>query len=254
MQGATDIGLLVTKQKRILECIIDLSGVAELRAVEQGADGYRFGSGTSLETVKAIAEQHFPALYDMLKVFGSLQIRNLASLGGNLGSASPIGDTPPVLMAYDATIHIQSVDGTRSVKALEFITGYRQTVLKPNELITAIEVPFTTDATVHSYKISKRKDLDISTVSSGFRLQLVGDAVADLRLVYGGMAAQTLRAAKTEAFLLGKPWNRETVEAAMPLVDEDFTPISDARSSADGRKVMARNLLLKFWADTAGVQ
>lgn len=251
LQGATDLGLLVTKQKQLLPAIIDLSAIDALRKVEYSDTGYQFGSGTSLETVKGVAETHYPALFDMLAVFGSLQIRNLASFGGNLASASPIGDTPPVLMAYDASVHVASVDGPRTIKAVDFITGYRKTALRNNELITAVDIPFTGDARVNAYKISKRKDLDISTVSAGFRLEMENDQIADLRLVYGGMAAQTQRARKTESYLRGKPWTRENVEAAMPLVDEDFTPISDARSGAEGRKVMARNLLLKFWVDTA---
>ncbi|MEM7036525.1 MAG: xanthine dehydrogenase small subunit [Bacteroidota bacterium] len=250
--GATDIGLLVTKQKRILPKILDLSGLSEIRQVSETPEAFHIGAGVSLETVKGISETHFPALFDMLAVFGSVQIRNMATFGGNLGSASPIGDTPPVLMAYDATIVLTGPEGERQIPALDFVTGYRQTVLRDDELIREVILPKQQNGRiVKSYKISKRKDLDISTVSSGFRLDLNADnTVRDVVLVYGGMAAMTKRAVQAEDFLRGKPWSRVQAEAAMDLVEAEFTPISDARSSKDGRRVMARNLLLKFWADT----
>lgn len=252
VNGATDIGLLVTKQKQIIPKILDLSGVEALRHTSETADAVTIGSGTSLEEVKAISESHFPALYDMLAVFGSVQIRNMATFGGNLGTASPIGDTPPVLMAYGATLRVESESGQRSIPAVDFVTGYRQTALADDELIIDVTIPKPqATSLIRSYKISKRKDLDISTVSGGFRLELDADNnVADILLVYGGMAAMTKRAAQAEQFLIGKPWTRGNAEAAMDLVEAEFTPISDARSGADGRRVMARNLLLKFWVDT----
>jgi len=232
--------------------IIDLALVDELREITTTDEFVTIGSSVSLEKVKSLSEKTFPALYDMLAVFGSLQIRNLATLGGNYGSASPIGDTPPVVMAYNATIVLESTKGNREIKALDFITGYRQTQIDPNEIIKEIKIPKLKNGTiVRSYKISKRKDLDISTVSLGARLDLDnGDTVKTLHLIYGGMAAMIKRAEKAETFLNEKQWSRDNVEQAMKLIDEDFSPISDARSGAEGRKVMARNLLLKFWVDT----
>ncbi len=254
--GATDIGLLVTKRKMLLPTVIDLSAIKELKETTVTTSGVTFGAGVSLEYIKQKSEKRFAALYDMLVVFGSKQIRNLASLGGNLGSASPIGDTPPVLMAYNATICLVSEQGERELPIKEFITGYRQTKLQPNELIKSVFVPDIAEGVVvKAYKISKRKDLDISTVSAGFRLLLnEANEVVEIDLIYGGMAAMTKSAANAEQFLLGKTWSRENVTAAMQQIDLDFTPISDARSGAAGRRVMARNLLLKFWVETAGVE
>ena len=252
VNGGTDVGLMVTKQKKLLPTVIDLSGLDELRTVEETATGITFGAGASLETVKRHSEGKLQALYDMLAVFGSLQIRNNGTLGGNVANASPIGDTPPVLMAYEAEVTVASNTGERTLNINDFITGYRTTALAPNELITKIYVPFPTEGTrVHAYKISKRKDLDISTVSGGFRLRVNADnVVEDIRLIYGGMAAMTKRAEEAEAYLTGKPWAREHAEHAMDLVEAAFTPISDARSGKEGRTVMARNLVLRFWADT----
>ncbi|MBN4066033.1 xanthine dehydrogenase small subunit [Candidatus Amoebophilus asiaticus] len=250
--GATDIGLRVTKNKELLEEIIDLTGVKELNQITEEKDKFNIGAGVNLEEIKALSKDHFPAMYDMLAVFGSRQIRYLATLGGNLGSASPIGDTPPVLMAYDATIVLESVKARREIKAKDFITGYHKTKLKSNEIITQIKIPRISNKTiVRSYKISKRKDLDISTVSGVFRLQLdVSNTVKEISLFYGGVAAMIISAKKTEEFLKGKTWERSIVEKAMKFIDDEFTPISDARSGAEARKIMARNLLLKFWTET----
>ncbi|MCH8319027.1 MAG: FAD binding domain-containing protein, partial [Bacteroidetes bacterium] len=255
VSGATDVALRVTKNKELLTEIIDLTGVDELKQVNENGESITLGSGVNLEDVKTISKKHFPALYDMLAVFGSRQIRYLATLGGNLASASPIGDTPPVLMAYDATVVVESIDGQREIKAIDFITGYHTTRIRPNEIITAVVIPkLRNRIQIKSYKISKRKDLDISTVSSTFRLDLDEDNIVnDIMLVYGGMAAMIKRANKAEAFLKAKQWNRENVEEAMELIDEEFAPIADARSGVSGRKIMAKNLLLKFWSETSGM-
>ncbi len=252
INGATDVALKVTKQHQLLSEIIDLSGVRELSKIAITEDQIIFGAGTSLEQVKQVSESQLPALFETLKVFGSLQIRNLATLGGNIGSASPIGDTPPILMAYEAQVELTSMLGTRKMLLSKFITGYRQTELAPDELITKIIVPIPApDVVVKWYKISKRKDLDISTISGGFKL-LLDDSqkVMDLELYYGGMAAMTKKAEKTQQYLVNKVWSREHVETAMNMIDDDFTPISDARASAYGRQVMARNILFKFWSET----
>ncbi len=255
INGATDLALKVTKNKELLPSLIDLSGIQELQQIEDLGKNIIIGSGATLEEIKNYCQEILPALYDTLAVFGSLQIRNLATMGGNLGSASPIGDTPPILMAYDASVIVQSVRGERTIRLLDFITGYRATLLEKDEIITHILVPKPAENVhVKWYKISKRKDLDISTVSAGFRLELDEDEVVkDIRLVYGGMAAMTKRAKEAEEYLLGKRWERSHIEHAMGLIDQAFTPISDARSSKDGRRVMARNLLMKFWVETVGV-
>lgn len=250
--GATDIALRVTKKRELLAKIIDLSHLDDLRQVFEKNFELHLGAAADLNRIRLRVEKTHPALGDMLKVFGSLQIRNLATLGGNLGSGSPIGDALPVLMAYDARVVLQNARGSREVAVEDFIKGYRKTAVKKDEIIKTVVIPKQDDAvTVRFYKVSKRKDLDISTVSGGFRLAL-GKAgeVKSIRLFYGGMAEMVRRARKAETFLAGKRWDRESVELAMRMIDEDFTPISDARSGAEGRRIAARNLLLKFWSDT----
>jgi xanthine dehydrogenase small subunit len=252
ISGSTDIALRVTKKHELLREIIDLSHIAEMKEIIENDDKIIVGAGAALNRVMQLSKNNFPALHNMLCVFGSPQIRNLATFGGNLGTASPIGDMLPVLMAYQAKVILESIHGKRKVDIDVFVKGYRQTVRSKDEIITAVKIPkVTKEVMIKSYKISKRKDLDISTVSAGFRLERNDhNEVKAIRLAYGGMAEITRRAKKTEQFLTGKPWTRETVERAMPLVNLEFRPISDARSGEEFRRIAARNLLMKFWNDT----
>ncbi len=247
--GATDVALRVTKRYERLRSILDLSACRELQKHSLRKKSITIGSGVPLNDVRDIVRDSFPALAAMLDVFGSAQIRNLATLGGNLGTASPIGDMLPLLIAYRAVIELRNPRRQRRVAIDDFITGYRKTVRHPNEIITAIHMTVPPRrVVVKSYKVSKRRDLDISTVSAGMRLERDAQGrVKDIVLAYGGMAAMTRRAKRCEAFLLGKKWSREIVETAMPILDVDFEPISDARSGAEFRSAAARNLLLKFW-------
>lgn len=256
INGATDIALRVTKKHELLKEIIDLSAIRSLKQVTADESSMSLGAGLSLQDVMDTVQTEYPALYGILAVFGSRQIRNLATLGGNVATASPIGDTIPVLMAYNARLRLESTAGPREVPMADFITGYRKTERRADELITSVTIPKPMDGVVvKSYKVSKRKDLDISTVSGGFRLQrnLRNNVVESVRLFYGGMADRTKRARLAEQVLIGKKWERESVEHAMPMIDQEFTPISDARSGAEFRRVAARNLLLKFWSETARV-
>jgi len=256
LQGATDVALRVTKKNELLKEVLDISGVEELKTFSEKDSEVVVGSGLSLQELMQKIQKIFPALYSMLTVFGSQQIRNLATLGGNLGTASPIGDTLPVLFAYKARVVLEGINGRREVPIDKYIVGYRKTVRKPDELITAVVIPKVQNgAVVWSHKVSKRKDLDISTVSAGFRLERNGNGeVKEILLAYGGMAERVKRATHVEKFLLGKQWNRETVEQAMPLIAKEFTPISDARSGAEFRTVVAKNLLLKFWSETTTME
>jgi xanthine dehydrogenase small subunit len=252
IHGATDVALRVTKGYEVLDELIDLSGLEELRTVSDNGDSVFVGSGVSLTDLAPRIRETFPALFEMLAVFGSRQIRNLATLGGNLGTASPIGDTLPVLLAYGAKVVLRSSHGEREVALDVFFKGYRVTDRRGDELIRGVVIPKVPPGVrVSSFKVSKRKDLDISTLSAGFRLDLDGSRlVRDVVLAYGGMAEHVKRAVRTEGFLRGKPWTRETIQHAMPIVEKDFTPISDVRGSAAFRSIAARNLLLKFWLET----
>ncbi len=252
INGATDVSLRVTKTFEVIPHIIDLSRVKQLGGISRNKKGLTIGAGTKIADLVDATRSDFPALYDMLKLFGAEQIRNVATLGGNIGTASPISDILPVLLAYKAAVLLKSSRGHRKVGLDRFVTGYRSTDRKKDELITAVELPFPSPRKkIRSYKISKRKDLDIATVNAGFSVEVdARDVVQSVTLSYGGMADRTKRAQQTARFLLGKPWTRPVIESALRLVDKDFAPISDVRGSARFRSIAARNLLMKFWLDT----
>ena len=252
VSGASDTALRQTKKREFLAEILDISDIPELKYFVEDAKVFNIGAGLNLEQLKSYSAENFPALHKMLQIFGSLQIRNLATIGGNIGSASPIGDTLPLLIAYKAKIKLQSPDSERLVNLEDFIKGYRLTDIRYDELITAVHIPkLQADTFVYSYKVSKRKDLDISTVSSGFSVKLEGGHVKEIILAFGGMADRPKRASETERYLLYKPWTRANVEHAMKTLIHEFTPISDARSGAEYRKLVAGNLLLKFYSETS---
>ena len=251
VSGATDCALRVTKKHEILPLIIDISDVEEIKPLKKQGNTIVVGSATKLEVIKNASEKDLTALFDMLTVFGSRQIRNLATLGGNVGSASPIGDTLPLLLAYGASVNLESINGKRTMLLSDFIVDYRKTQILPNELITAVSIPIPDkDVIVRSYKISKRKDLDISTVSACFRLKLKNDTVEEIVMAYGGMAAFAKRAQAAETFLKNKKWNAPTILEAVTYIEKDFAPISDARSGKEMRMIAAGNLLQKFYNDT----
>ncbi|NSW45951.1 MAG: xanthine dehydrogenase small subunit [Bacteroidales bacterium] len=250
ISGSTDIALRQTKKKELLSKIIDVSQVKELHFFVETEHEYRIGAALTLEQLKIYSCHKLDALHDMLSVFGSLQIRNSASIGGNIGSASPIGDTLPVLFAYKAKVKLSSLTGERIMLLEDFIIGYRKTQLRADELICEIIIPKDEQAIVKSYKVSKRHDLDISIVSGGFSITLEQNKVTSIILAFGGMAAYTQRAKEVEDFLIHKEWNEDNIIQAQALLYKAFTPISDARSGDEYRRLVAKNLLMKFFIET----
>jgi len=246
--GSTDIALKQTKKFELIKQIIDLSAIPELKFFKENNEEFVLGSGLSLEEIKSVTENKLPAFHNLLTVFASKQIRNLATLGGNVGTASPISDTLPLLFAYKAKLKLINSKGEREHSIEDFITGYRKTQLLPDEIIQSVIIPKPEkDTIIKFYKVSKRKDLDISTLSGGFRLTIQNRLVKKIILAFGGMAEVTKRAHKTEKFLLNKSWCRENIESAIEILKNEFNPISDARSGKEFRTIAAGNLLLKFY-------
>jgi xanthine dehydrogenase small subunit len=236
----------------VISTILDLGAVPELTRIAEEAGELTIGSAATLGRLLLHMPGRFAPLRSMIDTFGSCQIRNLATLGGNIGTASPVGDIAPLLMAYSAGVVLASTRGTRSVPIDEFILGYRKTARLTDELITAVVLPVPKSSTVIKwYKVSRRKDVDIAAVSGGFALRL--DAIGRVEsiiLAYGGMADHTRRAIAAEDFLCGRPWARDVVEKALPLIDSEFNAITDVRGSAKFRHIAARNLLMKFWLES----
>lgn len=255
VNGSTDIALVQSKHFRHIPEILDISGVKEIGFFYSDGKSIRIGAGLPLEQIRLRAEEVLEPLHNILSVFASRQIRNVATLGGNVGSASPIGDTTPLLMALDASITLKSSQSQSTIPVRQFITGYRKTTLEKDELITEIRIPLPPKGEkIKMYKVSKRHDMDISTVSAAFRLKLdKGRKVTYFTAYFGGMAAWTKEAEKTSSFLRGKTWNEENISKAMTILEKEFTPISDARSGADFRRSSSAGLLMLFFNDTKGV-
>jgi xanthine dehydrogenase small subunit len=251
--GATDVGLWVTKQHQNLAVTVSLDGVAGLATISETADTIQIGASATYTDALPILEHSFPDFGAMIRRVGSRQIRNRGTLGGNIANASPIGDTPPALLALDASLLLRRGDETRTVKLDDFFTGYRRTVLQPGEFLERIDIPKPRpDETFRCYKVSKRFDQDISAVCGAFRLRLDGDVVADVRIGFGGMAATPARPVGVEQALIGRPWTAATIQAAQTVLDRAFTPLSDMRASSAYRRTVARNLLMKLHVETSG--
>lgn len=250
--GGTDLGLLVTKKFQVLPCLVSLEGIGALRRIERDARGWRLGAAATLTEVQEATGGELVALEKMLRVFASRQIRNRATLGGNLCNASPVGDLAPVLLALGAEVTLASAAGERVMPLEEFFLSYRQTALGRGEVLHSVFVPHPPiDARSSSFKVSKRRELDISAVSAGCFVRVgVEGVVREARLAYGGMAAIPARARHAEAALVGAPWVRASLDGAMAALEQDFQPISDVRGSAWYRLQVAKNLLLGFFAET----
>ena len=248
--GATDLGLSIAKHGLRPKGLIAVAKVAELRRIEASSNGHRIGAAVTLSEMLPIFDPLYPGLGALLRRFGSGQIRNLATIGGNLCNASPIGDLAPVLLAIDATLHLRSASGARDVAVGDFFTGYRRTVLAPGEFLEAVTLP-RLDARdrFRVYKLSKRYDQDISTVCAAIRLRVEGDTIREARIAMGGMAATPKRAAKAEGVLIGKMFTAHSIEMAIEDLAADYMPLDDMRGTAANRKIAAANLLRRFWLE-----
>jgi xanthine dehydrogenase small subunit len=252
LAGGTDVGLWVTKQHRVLHTIVTLDAVHDMAAVEEVDGALRIGAAAVYEDSLTALAAHYPDFGIVLRRLGSRQIRNRGTIGGNIGNGSPIGDTPPVLIALDATLVLRHGTDERAVPVADFFLGYRRTALRPGEFIARIDVPLPRQGgQFRCYKVAKRFDQDISAVCGAFNLELIDGRVHDIRIGFGGMAATPVRVAQVERVLIGHAWTEANVHAAMNVLDSTLTPISDMRASADYRRMVARNLLFKFYLETA---
>lgn len=249
--GATEIGVYINKANRRFPALISTEGVPELNRIERSEEGLLVGAAASLTALEESLDGDYPQLSKMLAVFASRPIRNRASLGGNLVTASPIGDLAPVLLSLDASVALASKRGVREVALAEFFVGYRSTVLAKDEVMLSVRIPRrrpSATCQVASYKVSKRRELDISIVAAAFRLERNEHGViTTARLAYGGVAAMPSRARATEACLEGQRWEPATLERAKETLAQEFSPIDDVRSGASYRRGLIVSLFEKFW-------
>lgn len=254
VHGATDLGLAITKQSATWPLLVDLSALPDLDAITETPEGTLLGGGVSLARLEDHAAERLPLVARMLRFFASRQIKNRATIGGNLCNASPIGDLAPVMLALDATAVIRGPDGDRSVPMSEFFLDYRKTALQPGEVLCAVHIPKPpAGARQSAFKVTKRRELDISTVCAAFVVATDHTGtILHARLAYGGMAATPKRATQTEASLRNAAWSAGSIEQAVRTLPRDFAPIDDHRGSAWYRSKVAANLLRAFFDETRG--
>ncbi|MEO5759261.1 MAG: xanthine dehydrogenase small subunit [Mesorhizobium sp.] len=252
--GSTDVGLWVTKHMRDISPVVFIGALDGLCDISEDKGVITIGASVTYTEAFSKLSSRIPALGALVDRIGGEQVRNMGTIGGNIANGSPIGDTPPPLIALGATLTLRKGKKRRTIPLEKFFIAYGKQDRQPGEFVEAVHVPVpakTARFAVH--KITKRRDEDITAALGAFFLTLAKDGtVSDVRIAYGGMAATPKRASAVEGALLGKPWTEQTVEAAMAEYVRDFTPLTDMRASAEYRALAARNLLLRFFAETSG--
>jgi len=251
--GATDVGLWVTKGLQTLDKLVFLAAVAELDRIEEEAGGLRIGAAVRYADAHAALGRLHPDLGELVRRIGGLQVRNAATLGGNIANGSPIGDGPPALIALGAELTLRSAEGRRTLPLEDYFLAYGKQDRRPGEFVESVWTPRPQPQDlIHISKLSKRFDSDISAVCGAFALTIVDGGVARARVAFGGMAATPRRAPACEAALTGQPFTFDTFERAAAALRDDFAPLSDLRGSAAYRLEVAANLLRRLWRREQG--
>jgi xanthine dehydrogenase small subunit len=245
--GSTDLGVQVNIFGSRPPLTVAIDRLAELREFSFGPDEVRIGAALTLTEIERRLAGRVPLLAEMFPQFASRLIRNGATIGGNLGTGSPIGDTPPALLALDASLVLASSRGERVVPLADYFTGYRQTVKAADELIRTIVLPLPLAPLTAFHKIAKRRFDDISSVAIGYAVDVVDGVIREARIGLGGVAATPLRARATEAALIGQPWSEHTIRTAAAVMAGEGTPMDDHRASASYRSAMLGQSLLRFY-------
>lgn len=251
--GATDIGLHLSHHTQHFPLLISLEAIPELQTLHIAPESVEIGAALPLSHIQTHLPGIFPSLDTMLTWFAARQIRNRATFGGNLGTASPIGDLSPVLLSLDATLSLASLQGERTLPLCNFFQNYRQTALQAAEIIRSISIPRTLTPKAirrlsQSYKVGKRGTDDISIVAAAFTIDLdENHHIIHARLAYGGVAPIPIRATQVENMLIGKLWHLETIRDIKPILQQTFSPLTDLRASAEYRQLLVANLFEKFF-------
>ncbi|SPF75365.1 Caffeine dehydrogenase subunit gamma [Aliiroseovarius pelagivivens] len=251
--GATDVGLWSTKALRDIRPAIFLNGVSDLKQVEVTDTHIHIGAGVSIEALRHLMQDHHPQFAEMLRRFASTQVRNVATIGGNIANGSPIGDGPPPLIALEAVLHLRRGDVRRQVALEDFFIDYGKQDRQPGEFVEAISLPRRPDH-LRVYKLSKRFDQDISAVLGAFSIVIEGGKVASARIAFGGMAGTPKRATHVEEALTGQPWELAAVESAAQEFSKDYAPMTDMRASADYRLRTCQNMLIRCFHEDTGAK
>ncbi|WP_442581467.1 xanthine dehydrogenase small subunit [Mesorhizobium sp. ASY16-5R] len=254
--GSTDVGLWVTKQMRDIAPAVFIAGLDELKTISEVDGAISIGAGVTYTEAFSLLARRIPALGALVNRIGGEQVRNMGTIGGNVANGSPIGDTPPPLIALGARLTLRRGAKSRTIPLEDFFIAYGKQDRQPGEFVERAIVPLPARGEKFAvYKVSKRRDEDITSTLGAFRLAVARDGtVAAIRIAFGGMAATPKRAFAVEAALIGKPWTEQTVEAAIAAFETDFTPLTDMRATAAYRMLAAKNLLRRFFIETSGTK
>jgi len=252
LQGGTDLGVLNNKRAFAPPALMSLAHVEELDRVETSDGRLIVGANITLARLEREVESTIPELHRILRLFGSPQIRNAGTVAGNIANGSPIADLLPFLFVAGAEIELSSVRGHRSVNINAFYRGYKTLDLLPDELITRVVIPIPSqDETLKLFKVSKRRDLDISAFTAAFLMRVNDGRLSSVRVAFGGVAATVIRMPEVEAFLEGKELREPLFRRAGEIARDGIHPISDVRGSAAFRSILAENILVKLYFDLA---
>lgn len=246
--GGTDIALEVTKKNNTINSLIYLGNNKDLNYIKIKKNYINIGSATPINKIIPILKKYYPSFAEMFNRYGSTQIRNVASIGGNLGSASPIGDSLPALLALNAKLILQSKN-QRSLDIKDFFKAYRKTALKNKEFIKEIRIPILKSHIFKCYKISKRIDDDISSLFVAYLMKLKNNIIIDINIAYGGMDSIPNFAFKTQKYLIGKEFNLKNIDKSKQMIEKDFTPLTDVRASSTYRKLVSKNLMDRLFLE-----
>ncbi len=249
LSGATDLSLQVTKERKEINNIISLNSIKELKFIKKKNGNIEVGASTSLKEFELFIKRYYPDFNLILKRYGSDQIRNVGTIAGNIATASPIGDTLPLLLSLDAKIVLQKISNKKVLPLKKFFISYRKTRLKKGEFIHSIIIPIFKNNIFKAYKISKRVDDDISTVCASFNLEIINNKIKSVKIAYGGMAPIPKRAINCEKTLVNSSLSEESLNKAMKKLEMDFAPIDDMRASKSYRMEIAKNLLIKCFLE-----
>ena len=249
LSGGTDVSLVVTKERKDLDSLIYMNSIDELNYIKKNNNYIEVGATTPLIDFELFIKKYFPDFVQILKRFGSIQIRNVCTIAGNIATASPIGDTLPLLLSLDSQIIIKDKDKTRILPLNGFFISYRKTKLKKGQFIHSIRIPLLGKNIFKAYKISKRIDDDISSVCASFNLKVKNEKIKSIRVAYGGMASIPRRAIYCEKILLNSSMSEQIIDKAKKALEKDFKPISDMRASGKYRMEVAKNLLQKCFLE-----
>jgi xanthine dehydrogenase small subunit len=249
--GATDLGVRVNKSGQLPATILDLNRVAELDYVRVHRDALVAGARANWTALLAACSSAAPEFARILERFGAPQIRHVGTIGGNIANASPIADSLPFLFVMEATLTLASAAGRREVAINDFYHGYKQFDLRPDELIVEVRIPLpAADEQLRLHKVSRRRDLDISTFTAAIRMRLDGEQIERASIALGGVGPTVVRARRAEQFLVGQAFAQATMQAAGDVAAAEIAPITDVRGAADYRRQLARNVFVKFYYQT----